>query len=71
MNNRMYGCMHQAMRSYPNGFGMVVRNMLENQGAGDSFDRKACLEAYGEIAMYADGRSGQKIHASMMDELCE
>ena len=45
--------------------------MLENQGAGDSFDRKACLEAYGEIAMYADGRSGQKIHASMMDELCE
>ena len=58
-----YGCEERAICSLP--------QMLENQGAGDSFDRKACLEAYGEIAMYADGRSGQKIHASMMDELCE
>ena len=58
-----YGCEERAICSLP--------QMLENQGAGDSFDRKACLEVYGEIAMYADGRSGQKIHASMMDELCE
>lgn len=58
-----YGCEERAICSLP--------HMLENQGAGDSFDRQACLEAYGEIAMYADGRSGQKIHAFMMDELCE
>ena len=58
-----YGCEERAICSLP--------QMLENQGAGDSFDRQACLQAYGEIAMYADGRSGQKIHASMMDELCE
>ena len=58
-----YGCEERVICSLP--------QMLENQGAGDSFDRQACLEAYGEIAMYADGRSGQKIHASMMDELCE
>lgn len=58
-----YGCEEREICSLP--------HMLENQGAGDSFDRQACLEAYGEIAMYADGRSGQKIHAFMMDELCE
>ena len=65
MNNRMYGCMHRDMRS------CSLPQMLENQGAGDLFDRQACLEAYGEITMYADGRSGQKIHAYMMDELRE
>ena len=43
--------------------------MLENQGAGDSFDRQACLEAYGEIAMYADGTSGKVIHDTMMQKL--
>ena len=58
-----YGCEERAICS--------LSQMLENHGAGDSFDRQACLEAYGEIAMYADGRSGQKIHAFMMDELCE
>ena len=27
MNNRMYGCMHRATRSYPNECDMAVRNV--------------------------------------------
>ena len=56
-----YGCEECAICS--------LTQMLENQGAGDSFDRQACLEAYGEIAMYADGSSGKVIHKAMMQGL--
>lgn len=56
-----YGCEERAICSLP--------QMLENQGAGDLFDRQACLEAYGEIAMYADGTSGKVIHDTMMQKL--
>lgn len=56
-----YGCEERAICSLP--------QMLENQSAGDSFDRQACLEAYGEIAMYADGSSGKMIHETMMQKL--
>ena len=56
-----YGCEERAICSLP--------QLLENQGAGDSFDRQACLEAYGEIAMYADGTSGKAIHKAMMQGL--
>ena len=56
-----YGCEERAVCGLP--------QMLENQGAGETFDRQACLEAYGEIAMYADGSSGKVIHETMMRKL--
>ncbi len=56
-----YGCEERAICSLP--------QMLKDKGVGDSFDRQACLEAYGEIAMYADGSSGKAIHKAMMQGL--
>lgn len=57
-----YGCEERATASLP--------QLLDGTGAGASFDRAACLEAYGEIAQYAaDGSSGKMIHEMMLQTL--
>lgn len=46
-----------------------LEQFLEDMGTRKTFDREACLAAYREIAVHADGSSGKVIHDFVMSRL--
>lgn len=56
-----YGCEEDAFNS--------LKDLLDGTIKGQSFDRAACLAAYGEIAANGDGTAGEKIHQFALEKL--